>query len=321
MSQLRELAGRARRIELALRSGLVARRLEQFSADSFRACCREGKELYARIPKMRDTGLSAFEHTAWGEFDAAVAQYFLSDDFDWWFLRQPVIGKTMFVRAGGRWQREQLHFLQSIRPLPALRRLLRENRLGGPYITSLRMLASHNTIHHLYHVLRYEHVTQQSLATVGSVVEFGGGYGNLARVMLKLNPELTYTIIDLPVFSAIQLAYLGTILGRDRIHMAGETGELAPHKINLLPLPYLERARDLKGELFVSTWALSECTQLAQRYVAGRSFFGARHLLLAYQAENALFGSPDASLIEPAGFSHVVRERIEFIRNAHYLFA
>ncbi|MGH9592196.1 MAG: hypothetical protein ACRD5L_03840, partial [Bryobacteraceae bacterium] len=90
MSGLHELAGWARRIDLALRSGLAARGMEPFSADSFGACCREAKQLYAQMPRMRDTKLSAFEHTVWGGFDDAVARYFLSDDFDRSFLRQPI---------------------------------------------------------------------------------------------------------------------------------------------------------------------------------------------------------------------------------------
>jgi hypothetical protein len=321
MSPWRELASLALRIKLAAGSGLVARRLEEFSADSFYACRSEAKRFYAHIPKMRDTRWCSFEHPVWVEFERVLVAYLLSDGFDRSFLRQSIIGKTMFVRAGGDWQRRQLQFLRSVRPLPVLRELLRENRLGCPYITSLRMLASHNTIHHLYHLLRYEHVTRHSLTTVESVVEFGGGYGNLARLMWKMNPGLTYTIIDLPVLSCIQLAYLGTLLGRERIHLVGETGELAPQKINLLPVPYLSRAGNLRGELFISTWALSEATRFAQRYVADHGFFGARRLLLGYQAENALFGSPGGGILQPAAFAPVFRERIEFLRNAYYLFA
>jgi putative sugar O-methyltransferase len=227
----------------------------------------------------------------------------------------------MFARAGGHWQREELSFLRSVRPVPVLKRLLLENQLGAPYITSLSMLSSHNTIHHLYHLLRYEHVMKQPLSAIRSVVEFGGGYGNLARLASKLDMGGTYTIIDLPILSCIQLIYLSTILGRERIHVVSEDRDIAPQRVNLVPLPYIGRLRSLTCELFISTWALSECTESAQRYVTDRQFFSARRLLLAYQVENEIFGSPEHCVSESSKLFRVFRERIAFMPEAYYLFA
>jgi len=219
VSRLAKIPSVARRIGLTVEGLLVARKLDDFSLVAFQKCCREAKTVHAQIPAVRETEFSSFAHPSWNDFDAAVTRYFLGDGFGWSFLRQSIIGKTMFVRAGGSWQREQLRFLRSVRSATVLRCLLRENRLGNPYITSLPMLSSHNTIHHLYHLLRYEHITHQAIEAVDSVVEFGGGYGNLARLTWKLNPKVTYTIIDLPSFSCIQLAYLSTLLGLSLIHI------------------------------------------------------------------------------------------------------
>jgi hypothetical protein len=87
--------------------------------------------------------------------------------------------------------------------------------------------------------------------------------------------------------------------------LAALDGEIRPSCFNILPLGLLEHLRP-RGELFISTWALSESSVAAQDSVASH-WFGAPRLLLASQESSAEL--PDAGrlpgLAKVAGASNV----------------
>ena len=88
---------------------------------------------------------------------------------------------------------------------------------------------------------------------------------------------------------AMQWLYLSSILGPEVVHLIRhEDDALAVGAVNLLPFRRLDLV-DGKADLFVSTFALSESPSSVQTDVANRSWFGAKHLLLAYQTSNPVF--------------------------------
>ena len=154
-------------------------------------------------------------------------------------------------------------------------------------------------LHHLYHLGLWEQQMRMDLRELTSVVEWGGGFGSFARLCMKRNRGLLYTIVDLPLFSAIQERYLAA------------SGMHARHRS---PSQMTEFAGEL--DLFVATWSLDESSALAQNLVQRSAFFGARHVLLAYHPEKADFPQssgipipPGAELIEalPAGSYYAFR--------------
>ena len=65
-----------------------------------------------------------------------------------------------------------------------------------------------NTVHHAYHIsqlLKYVNIDINKLSTI---IEFGGGYGNMCRLLFNLGFKGNYTIFDLPIFSELQRYYL-----------------------------------------------------------------------------------------------------------------
>jgi len=318
MATLRELLSKLRASSLSFKTALLERNLTPFAISQFEENYRFAREAYGTVPKLADTKFAAFQHPQWRIFNDTLERYFL-DEFSAAFLRHTTITRTMFLAKGGRWQSAQLGFLRSRRSDADLDLLLRETMLGRPYITSRQMLSSHNTIHHLYHLTKYEDRTLRSLSGFKSVVEFGGGYGNMARLIRKLSPAVSYTIIDLPLFSCIQYVYLATLLGQDSVNLVSRPGPIRDGVINLVPIPYMDLVPD-STDLFVSTWALTECTRAAQEYVADRKFFGAGGLLLAYSRRSGLFGDPSDKICAPATFPERVEERIELENNSYYLF-
>jgi hypothetical protein len=151
---------------------------------------------------------------------------------------------------------------------------------------------SHNSIHHLCHLIKFAEKTQCDFERIERVVEWGGGYGNLAKIFRRLKPA-TYCIVDTPLFSMVQWLTLAAALGVDSVNLLRRPGdEIQTGKVNLVPLSFVENLR-IQADLFISTWALSESSKYSQDYVVSRRWFDATHLLLAYQGSNEAF--PDAS--------------------------
>jgi hypothetical protein len=71
------------------------------------------------------------------------------------FLIHATVMPTMFMTAGGRWLREQLTFLEQTIPSDRLRTLLEEDYVGEPLLSSAKYLTSHDSIHTLYHLVRF----------------------------------------------------------------------------------------------------------------------------------------------------------------------
>jgi hypothetical protein len=153
------------------------------------------------------------------------------------------------------------------------------------------------------------------------VVEFGGGYGNLARVFCNLGSLTRYAILDLPLFSCIQYVYLATVFGPDRIRLMDGTREDAgERKIRLVPLPLLEDTL-VEGDLFISTWALSESAKQAYSHVKNREWFGSRNILLAYNDQwKPWEGEELKKDLERQGYRITV-EPISFLPGNQYAFA
>lgn len=89
-----------------------------------------------------------------------------------------------------------------------------------------------NTIHHRYHL----YVLDIPIKNINTIVELGGGYGNMARLVHKSGFSGTYNLIDLPEFELLQKYYLDY------------------QGINACWNPDLTQPMDL----FIATWSLSE---------------------------------------------------------------
>jgi hypothetical protein len=195
------------------------------------------------------------------------------------FLRRDEIRYQMFV--GERYLEHELPYV--LERVPDAR-VLAESAVGGPPVTAIdgeATLTSPNAVHHAHHLLRYEELTGRRLDASARVVEWGAGYGSLARVLLRLHRgEPTVVLIDLPVYSALQWLYLASVLGDERVVLHdGAAGGLAPGRVNVVPVG-LVTTLDVRADLFISTWALNESARPAQQLVLDRDWFGAQALLI-----------------------------------------
>lgn len=121
------------------------------------------------------------------------------------FLRFSSIQKTMFIKFS--WYALYELLLLIINYKNSLK-LLKENPAGDPQPFIFYPLTSANTVHTLYHISVLEKFLDIKLKSFKQIVEFGAGYGNMARIAYKLGFKGKYLILDLPVSLALQEYYL-----------------------------------------------------------------------------------------------------------------
>ncbi|MBB5959810.1 hypothetical protein FHS29_006431 [Saccharothrix tamanrassetensis] len=201
------------------------------------------------------------------------------------FLRHPSIAFQMFVN-----ERLLPHELPYVRARLTDESLLAEPSVGGPPTVPLPgtdLRTSSNTVHQLFHLLRYEEATGRRIDDAATIVEWGGGFGALMRLIVaRHGGEPTCVIFDTPIFSAVQWLYLCAVFGEERI-VLHDTAPVRPirGRVNLVPIG-LAGATEVDADLFISNWALNESMPKAKQDVVDRRWFGADSLLLAMHAED-----------------------------------
>lgn len=315
----RNIRWRWRLVVLRIRARPSRAKLAQIKRDqktSFYALRNNFCNIYNKLKK---NNIAQFTTPLWENFNAKLEKNFLPHP-PFSFLKNPTIMRTMFVTAGGNWLREELTFLEKKISRNKLKALLQEDHVGDPLLLNSTYLTSHNSIHHLYHIVRFLDKTQCILDQIGTIVEWGGGYGNMAKIFKRLkSAPFTYIVIDTPLFSCIQWLYLATIFGEENIHLLQNSEDtIHADKINLVPVCFAGPDK-ISGDLFISTWALSESSRYSQDYVVAHKWFNSKHILLLYQDSNEKL--PDADRVGKlaAGVGAVI-EDIEFLPGNHYAF-
>lgn len=268
---------------------------------------------------LKQYNITKFTTSYWESLNTGLEKVFLPyPSFS--FLRNPIIMSTMFPTVGGKWLEEELNFLEKIIPRDKLKVLLQEDYIGVPLLLNSTYFTSHNSIHHLYHLIRFLDKTHCNLDQINTVVEWGGGYGNMAKIFIRLKyiPS-TYIIIDIPLFSCIQWLYLATILGREKVNLLYENKDtIQAKKINLIPICFVDNY-EIDADLFISTWGLSESSMCAQNYVASRQWFNSKHILLAYQNSNNSLPYADR-IGKIAASNGAIINDIDFLTGNYYAF-
>jgi len=203
------------------------------------------------------------------------------------FLRNPLIGRQMVAQAPPDIIQQKIKFIESVWSREKLPTILREDYIGIPRIANFKYCTSGNRLHHACHLASYKSAIGKEFWLSPNIAEWGGGYGNMAHLVRRMNPECTYTIIDLPELSALQYIYLYSLIGDDVSLITPEISCINKRKVNLVPV-----GRVLSGEIcispdaFLSTWAITESPRQAQQFVCRNSFFGADSILLAYHDDS-----------------------------------
>lgn len=202
------------------------------------------------------------------------------------FLSDPLIAYTM-VLGGNGWGSnlvaERVLAAKKIFDTKELSNLLVEDSIGLPILSNNEFLTSANRAHHVAHLAFYSKMTGDRVWASEIIFEWGGGYGSMARLIRKMNNKVTYIISDLPELLALQYVYLGALEGVENLNLVcSANNRIVPGKINLIPSELLLSGDyNINCDIFMSTWALTECPLYIQEFVYKNKFFNAREVFIA----------------------------------------
>lgn len=235
--------------------------------------------------------MSNFIHPHWQSYLDQLKDINLNN-----FLQNPIIKKTMYP-LHVEWVKPRLEYLENRVEQKELKRLLKIPVVFGAKITNDKYQTDDNTISHLYHIKFWEEKTGNRIQEIKSVMEWGGGYGNLCRIIRMMNPDCEYTIFDFEQICNIQFLYISNTIP---IKKTRDNKDLSI-KLIFIDSNYFD-AIQFKGDLFISTWALNESAPDAVRCVIGN--LEANNFLLTYY-KGEMF-EESATLIE-SGLSNCTK--------------
>jgi hypothetical protein len=164
--------------------------------------------------------------------------------------------------------------------------IVQEDHAGGPKPYKGYRRSSGNRIHQAYHLARFEEETGLPVNRFPLIVELGGGYGSLCRLIHKLGFNGRYIIYDLPEFVALQKYYLGSLampLIEAKDVPTGRRGILCTSDLSVLGIVTRQEAQ---AGLFIATWSLSETDPAFREQVMTLpAIDSAGAYLIAYQSD------------------------------------
>jgi hypothetical protein len=238
------------------------------------------KEILA-LPDIRENAESSAE-SAWLAHRRELKRRILEDD-PMRFLTWEVVTGSMFV--GNRpFVDIELSYLMKRPDWKSLwEGVLQEDPAGTPKPYKGYRQSSGSRIHQTYHLCRFQEETGLPVHRFPLVVEFGGGYGSLCRLVHKLGFMGQYVIFDLPEFVALQKFYLGS-LGMPLIEVkdASQGGQ----GILCTSDPAVLGSVAQQQGLFIATWSLSETeSTFREQIITLPAVDGAAAYLIAYQRD------------------------------------
>jgi len=156
---------------------------------------------------------------------------------------------------------------------------LRHRQHGHPPPFPPMMSANAMAIEHATHLLRFRENLCVQFQDTDCVIEFGGGFGSMCRLVHALGFTGTYIIFDLPYVLALQRYYLGLhdieadVDGQRGVRLCSRLGEVRRLLDTLAP-------RRVSG---MSTWAMSEMPLELRTQIEAIMMSRCDKLLLAWQ--------------------------------------
>lgn len=162
------------------------------------------------------------------------------------FLSWNVIRKTMFLEYDP-YIKHEFNYLKKNKI-----KLLKESSFGAPTRLYFYPFSSANLIHHQYHLARLLENFRIQINQIDYVLEFGGGYGSMARVFYKMGFNGKYTIYDFAAFNSIQKYYLRNVIfgNNTALEKCLTFYNEYDHLKDIDP--------KLCNKLFLATWSISE---------------------------------------------------------------
>ena len=173
------------------------------------------------------------------------------------FLKNSFIQKMFFVH-NRYFLKSYLDEMRMTTNWKYWRNILIENNIGSPIRYFLEPFTSGNKIFQTFHLKKYQDFSEINLNDHEIILEFGGGYGNMASIFKKkINKKCKYIIFDTPEVNLLQFYYLK----RNNISVSLNKVVSNNNVILLSSYKHLEvllKKLKSKKKLFIANWSLSE---------------------------------------------------------------
>src|SRR6266436_1763512 len=194
----------------------------------------------------------------WAQFQKRLRSLVLSRD-PREFLSWDVISKTMFLVFSPYAVRELIHLMRRNNWNSRWKDALQESPVGRPAPFLLYPQTSANLIHDAYNLYAFQEATGLVPEQFHNILEFGGGYGSMCRLLFNLGFDGRYVIYDLPTFSNLQSYYLNSlgipVLSRSSFAGSEQGVALVSSEEDLVlsAEPFTKQR-----SLFIAAWSISE---------------------------------------------------------------
>tara|TARA_B100001057_G_scaffold488286_1_gene572380 strand:+ start:367 stop:1314 length:948 start_codon:yes stop_codon:yes gene_type:complete len=154
-----------------------------------------------------------------------------------------------------------LSYLNELKKSPKWKlwkKLILENTIGNPVRYFLYPKSSGNKIFQTYHLKKYQDFCQIDLRNFKYIVEFGGGYGNMALTFKRINPNAKFIIFDTLEVNLLQYYYLkrhGFNINFNNFNKFNGINLI--NNIEILKSK-IKKIRKKKNKLLIANWSISE---------------------------------------------------------------
>lgn len=180
------------------------------------------------------------------------------------FLKWDVIKRTMYYNA------PFVEYWGLKKNWSMWKNAIIEDHVGMPEPYRLNNRSSGILVHHAYHLQQIIGNYVSAITDFDMIIEFGGGYGSMCRLISNLGFTGEYVIFDLPEFSILQKYYLSSVRKK-------------PTNLSLLTKldDLVSFGKSCKTILLIATWSLSEAPlDVREKFLELVNF---DYALLAYQ--------------------------------------
>lgn len=178
------------------------------------------------------------------------------------FLRWKPITESMFSSAS---KCEFDYLITSINN-DKLLKAIEETWVGNPPKYKHYKKSSSNFVHTAYNLSQLIDLFKIDVKTLNSIVEFGAGYGCMAKLINNLGFVGKYTIFDIPEFLALQKYYLHS----------------SKIMSNFKFIDKIDKLEAVNPDILISTWSLSE-SPISLRDKFLKKIGKPKYILIAYQ--------------------------------------
>ena len=240
------------------------------------------KEFTCLKKKLMDVSDSS-AHSQWGENLIQLQEHMENDDIAS-FLRWDVITHTMFATNSPYVFKELKYLRESTKWKTKWTPAIIESKTGHPIPFITYPKSSGNLIHQVYSIAQFEEKSGVDVANLDFILEFGGGYGLMCKVIHSLGFKGKYIIFDLPQFSLLQKYYLRSL----DINVVSnfdndESGVVCTPSLDELTAHNKNSKSEADDSLFLANWSLSE-SPLAIRESIKPLLSSFSNMLIAYQS-------------------------------------